>query len=116
MTYNKHETLLTRREFLNTGAYHGLSSVGGLIQKVSYSNGEEIYADFKMSDCRKTIELDLDAETIEDLENSIHKLTQIEKVAREMKELLQVLRPTVIEMQKRREDIIRERNNNKTVD
>jgi hypothetical protein len=79
------------RRFLNQINYHSTGSIMARISSDSYS--EIPYCDFYISNCDRTIFLEIDSSDEEDLKNSIHKMEQIIDVATEMKDALIKLKP-----------------------
>ena len=74
--------LLDERRFLNKGGYHSTASIAITITRkedqrspLVYSSG--IYAEFTLTDCVRSITLDMDTNSEKDLDNSLFKLRQI---------------------------------------
>jgi len=81
------------RRFLNKSNYHSTSSVVGKISGEDYSSRP--YCEFYISDCNRTVSLDMDSYDQKDLENSIFKMEQLIEVASKMKKALKKLKPYV---------------------
>jgi len=81
------------RRFLNKSNYHSTSSVVGKISGEEYN--ARAYCEFYISDCNRTISLDMDSDDLADLENSIFKMEQLIEVASKMKEALEKLKPYI---------------------
>jgi|AntDeeMinimDraft_6_1070357.scaffolds.fasta_scaffold03654_4 Ser-tRNA(Ala) deacylase AlaX len=79
------------RRFLNQSNYHTTANVVAKISSEFYN--ERPYCDFHISDCNRTISLDIDSDNEDDLKNSIYKMEQIIDVATEMKDALIKLKP-----------------------
>ena len=92
------------RRFLNKSNYHSTSSVVGKISGEEYSS--RAYCEFYISDCNRTISLDIDSDDLADLENSIFKMEQLIEVASKMKEALEKLKPYI---KKVKEEELREK-------
>ena len=74
--------LLDERRFLNKNGYHSTASIAITITReedqrspLVYSSG--IYAEFTLTDCVRSITLDMDTNSEKDLDNSLFKLRQI---------------------------------------
>jgi len=92
------------RRFLNKSNYHSTASVVGKISGEEYNS--RAYCEFFISDCTRTISLDMDSDDLFDLENSIFKMEQLIEVASKMKEALEKLKPYIKKLE---EEELRER-------
>jgi hypothetical protein len=88
--------IFSDRRFLNKGTYHSTSAVCATMTKEDSEHWEPLAISFSISDCSRSIYLDMDSSTIKDLENSVYKLQQIEDVARGLKESIQESRPILM--------------------
>lgn len=97
--------LFSERRFLNKGIYHSLSAVSatyGLEEDDSF-RWSPFKAEFSISDCNRSITLDIDHDDMEELTNSIYKLQQIEDVVKGLKEALIENKPALLEWLKQKE-------------
>lgn len=101
---NNKKDLYFKREFLNTGTYHSTAAVSGTLKLNEGSDYNLLTADFSISDCSRTISLDIDVYDVESLENSVYKMTQIEETAKGMKEALQKAKPILEAWLKKQEE------------
>lgn len=76
--YDSKDLEIVERQFLNTGMFHSVSAACFKIQNDFME--KHYYGNFYISDCARTVDLDLDLDTMEGLENSIHKLTVLKEV------------------------------------
>ena len=87
--------LFSKREFLNKETYHSTAAVSATLRKSKYDDPEErikytpYEAEFYISNCDRSISLVMDVYNVESLENSIHKMQQIENTARQFREALE---------------------------
>ena len=86
------------RRFLNKSNYHSTSSVVGKISGEEYNSRP--YCEFFISDCTRTISLDMDSDDLADLENSIFKMEQLIEVAHKMKVAMKKLKPYLKKLEK----------------
>jgi len=96
------------RRFLNNGKYHSVAaiSVSAEVDEKELRDGDwgAFTADFTISDCSRSINLSIDLESEEDLNNSIHKMRQIEEVTKGFREYMEGLRDKVKEYEVIREN------------
>lgn len=103
------DVLFLRREFLNLPGSHGKSSVqAGVTLDDEYS----VYVDGEVaiSDCSKTVHLDISIDTEVARENSIHKLRTLATVLSEMAEWVEANGEQVAaDLKKRQQERLAER-------
>lgn len=106
MKDNKHN--FSSRCFLNKGVYHSLAAISCSVvldeeefKKGSYWSFE---GDFHISNCDRSLSLEINLSNSEDLENSIHKIKQIEQVCGDFKKHLESLREKVKQLESNREE------------
>lgn len=84
--------LFADRRFLNQETYHSTAVVVGILERdeFDYKEGYRPFnIQFSISNCERSIHLSFDTETREDIDNNLHKLQQIEDVARGLREALE---------------------------
>ena len=105
------------RRFLNDGKYHSLAAIS-----VSGSVEEELLKEvdswpfefeFLISNCDRSIRLQLDGDSIEDLENSIFKIEQIEQTCTNFRKYLERLKPLMRDWETLKLSKKEEQNKNK---
>ena len=105
------------REFLNMPFKTSTSSnISYKIKIQSYQEElvkENLYdhstIDFTISDCSRTISLDFDIDSKEDMRNSLYKLDTIINVCKKMKEDSKLARKEILKGNKRREELEQEK-------
>ena len=81
--------LFADRRFLNKDCHHSIAAVSGSVkEETDNENWAPIEAEFHISNCDRSISLDLYIDDLDSLENTIYKMEQIEKVSKGMKEAL----------------------------
>lgn len=103
MTNNKKE-LYSKREFLNKRTYHSIASVGATLEYDTDDRYQPLSAEFSISNCDRTISLAVDCYDLDDLENSVHKIQQIEETAKGLKEALIKAKPLLEQWIKEKEE------------
>lgn len=81
------------RRFLNQGFYHSTAAIVASIDPVDISPYP--YCEFYISDCSKTIQLEIDIRNKKDIDNTVYKMNQLIEVASLMKEKLEEMRPYI---------------------
>lgn len=107
---NTKKDLYSKREFLNKGVYHSTAAVCATLEHETDDMYNPLYSHFSISNCDRAVNLDVDTSSLEDLENSVHKMTQIEETARGMKEALIKAKPI---LEQWLEEKLREENKEK---
>jgi hypothetical protein len=104
---SKKVNLYDDRRFLNKGRYHSIAAVGAKLEynEEAMEDLNEYFspftAEFSISNCDKTIILGIDTDSIEDIENSIHKMQQIQDVVIGLRAALTAAKPIVEKWQQK---------------
>ena len=77
--------IFNSRRFLNQGPYHSIAAVVASLYVDEDPDWNYIVADFTISNCDRSISLEVDTNDLHDLANSIWKMEQIEEVAKGLK-------------------------------
>ena len=98
------KVLFSRREFLNKPGFHTVGNIMIEFEDVRESGSyEPFYSSFYISNCDKSSHFQLDTDTVEGVDNSIHKLTKIIEVCDAAREQLKLMRPQVDEWRKKKD-------------
>ena len=99
------------RRFLNKSNYHSTANVVAKISGEDFSS--RAYCEFYISNCDRTISLDMDSDDLADLENSIFKMEQLIEVAHKMKVAMKKLKPYLEKLEEERLKAKKEREEKK---
>lgn len=99
------KTIFSRREFLNKPGFHTVANIMVEFEDVREDNGyEPFYSSFYISNCDRSSHFELDVNSGEGVDNSIHKLTKIIEVCDAAREQLKLMRPDIVEWRKKKDE------------
>jgi hypothetical protein len=92
------------RRFLNIKTHHTIAAICAKCEideeELKKDSLWAISTELIISDCNKTIHLEIDVTSLKELENSLFKLRQIEEVSKSFREYIEDLRPIIEEKSK----------------
>jgi len=93
--------IFSKRAFINKEGYHSNANVSSNITRNDFGHNG-FYATYKLSDCRRTVELSIDLDDLEEYENTIYKLDQILSTTESFRKEILKLKPEIEEIVKKR--------------
>lgn len=87
------EIRFSRRAFLNKPGFHSVSNIMIEFEDVRRDNERyPFFGNMYISDCNRTCHFDLDVDTVEGVDNSVHKLSTIIEICEDAKKELVKIR------------------------
>lgn len=94
--------IYSKRAFLNKPEHHSNASLVTNISESLYGD-DGFYATYKISDCKRTVEISIDLNDMEDYNNTIFKMNKIIEVTKSFRDKLKTLKTDIIKLEKKRE-------------
>lgn len=106
--------IFSDRRFLNKDTFHSTASIAATIARNEWKSEEDrkrycpYESEFRLSNCDRAISLSMDVHSSQSLENSIYKITQIEKTIKEYKKALISIRKDMKKWEEENDKFLKE--------